>query len=97
MKRETLVTCIKQGLHFIADAGIELLFGTAAAKLAEQRGANKIEKACMVFGGAVLGGTVSNAADRYICDTIDDALDLWDTFGGIKEDMKDLKEGETNE
>ena len=89
MNKEKIVKGVKLGLNIIAGFGIELLCSAFAGSLAGSSKAGSIKKTCMAIGGFVVGGMISQQAEKYIEAEVDNFVNKLDEVVTVINDASD--------
>lgn len=95
MNREKLIKGIKLGLTIIADIGISALCSALAGNIASTSRVGSIQKACMAVGGIVIGGMVSQQAEKYIDAQVDNLVTKYDEVKAVIDEASDNAQGAT--
>lgn len=81
MKTENILTGIKFALGTIAGIGVSALVNTFAGTLTDKM--KPIEKLCVGFASAVVGGMVAEQATEYIDKKVDGVMDTVAAIQGV--------------
>lgn len=74
MKREKVIEGVKIALNVVVGFGITLLCGAFAGNLTNSSNVGSIKKACMAIGGTVIGGMLSQQAEKYVNNGVDETV-----------------------
>ena len=97
MTRDKILGGFKIGLTAVAGLGITILCSAFAGSIAGQSNAGTIKKACMAIGGAVVGGILSNQAEKYINSEVDSAVQQYDELADAIKKARAGKAAEASE
>jgi hypothetical protein len=94
MTREKILEGVKTALGMVAGIGITVLCGAFAGNVATASNAGTWKKVGMAIGGLVIGGMVSNQAEKFINAEVDTTVQQYDT---VVEAIKKAKSGQPAE
>ena len=89
MNKEKIVKGAKLALSTIAGLGISILCSAFAGNVASVSKVGGIQKACMAIGGVVIGGMITQQAEKYIEAEVDNFVNKLDEVVTVINDASD--------